>query len=383
MLSACTKSTQILVALSLLALCSCRARPAACPPSFGACPPGATAGMQGDAMLACPYPPGMELGIPRPYNPCAAWKPDGLPCPWPEDEYICDGGDAGLPVGVGRDWEVHGLETEDTVVHYDALDGRTIVEPSNRVCVYAPRFGAVRQVVSLVSNEHLDHAVGAHLPVKPTLHDERQPVLASKQQIQPVGEIAARPPIAMLGRQYSGETSMAIKARAFQDAFQPYEDIAVIRTGVMEASQAAMLAQRAEAAVTWISKQAVQIIDDVEGVVELVRDEQAQDIFTYHGGGWPRLRVIKVASTPFAEPGDTIDFTIRFDNTGTEKIGNVTILDSLSPRLELVDGSAQCSREAKFFAEPNKAGSVVLRCELAEPLKSGEGGIIRFTCKVR
>jgi len=71
----------------------------------------------------------------------------------PSNEYLCDGGDFGLPVGVRADWTVDGLEQEDAVAHYDTLDGRIVVTPSNRVCVYAPRFAAVRRVEGLQAHE--------------------------------------------------------------------------------------------------------------------------------------------------------------------------------------------------------------------------------------
>jgi hypothetical protein len=98
-------------------------------------------------------PPGMEAGVPLPYAAYPPWSPDGIEQPWPKDEYLRDGGDRNMPAGVGRNWEVKGLEMEDAVAHYDTVDGRTIVEPSNEVHIYSPRFGAVRQVVGLVANE--------------------------------------------------------------------------------------------------------------------------------------------------------------------------------------------------------------------------------------
>ena len=58
----------------------------------------------------------------------------------PADEYIRDGGDEGRPAGVTRQAEVLGLEMEDTVAHYDTLDGRTLVEPSNEVIISAHSF---------------------------------------------------------------------------------------------------------------------------------------------------------------------------------------------------------------------------------------------------
>ena len=90
-----------------------------------------------------------------------------------------------------------------------------------------------------------------------------------------------------------------------------------------------------------------------------------------------------MASTPFAQPGDEVDFTIRFDNIGNQPIGNVTILDSLSTRLEYVPDSAQCSVDAQFSTQPNEGDSVVVRCEVTKPLEPGKGGILRFRCRVR
>ena len=43
----------------------------------------------------------------------------------------------------------------------------------------------------------------------------------------------------------------------------------------------------------------------------------------------------------------------------------------------------QCSREGTFSTETNEGGSVVLRFELKDPLEAGQGGVIRFCCKVR
>ena len=76
-------------------------------------------------------------------------SPPGIARPWPADEYIFDGGDRRGPVQVARDWTVYGLDQEDTVVHYDTLNGDTRVQPSNRVPIYAPRFAATRKVTSV------------------------------------------------------------------------------------------------------------------------------------------------------------------------------------------------------------------------------------------
>ena len=112
--------------------------------------------------------------------------------------------------------------------------------------------------------------------------------------------------------------------------------------------------------------------------------KRPQESFRYEEPeGKPRLRVIKVASTHEALPGDTVDFTIRFDNIGNELIGNVTILDNLTPRLEYVPDSAQCNLQADFFTLDNEGESLVLRWEIIDPMEPGQGGIVRFQCRVR
>jgi hypothetical protein len=116
--------------------------------------------------MACPPqgPPGMEMGVPLSYTAVGAWQPPGIAGPWPEDEYVMDGGDAGKPVEASRGREVRGLEMEDSVAKFDTLDGRTRVQPSNRVSLYAPRFGAVRQVVNVVADQQRVRATGVDMP---------------------------------------------------------------------------------------------------------------------------------------------------------------------------------------------------------------------------
>jgi len=92
---------------------------------------------------------------------------------------------------------------------------------------------------------------------------------------------------------------------------------------------------------------------------------------------------VKLASRSAAQPGDIVEFTLRWDNVGSQVMGNVTIMDHLTTRLEYVEGSAKSDVAADFFAEPNPTGSAVLRWEIREPIAAGKGGILQFKCKVR
>jgi uncharacterized repeat protein (TIGR01451 family) len=128
----------------------------------------------------------------------------------------------------------------------------------------------------------------------------------------------------------------------------------------------------------------VQILLDKKNVTADVKYDQSMSLYTVKSRlGSPRLQLVKVASTSFAKPGEEVDFTLRVDNIGNETIDKVAILDSLSTRLEYVPNSAQCSVDATFRVGRNEADSLVLRCELTKPLEPGQGGIVRFRCRVR
>jgi uncharacterized repeat protein (TIGR01451 family) len=303
---------------------------------------------------------------------------------WANDEFLADGGDMDPQVRVRADWEVLGLTPEETVAHFDTLDGQTIVEPSNRVCIYAPRFCAVRKVEGVVQNEQSDSLGDVNNPLKLVRCDEVQEPISSKQNIQPGRNASTRPPLAFISKQGDGAVSMALGPKAFQDTFQPYENIKVIRTGLIDLAESAWLAQGIDAAITWSYDQAVQVVLDRQTAQTDVGVQDAQATYTVdQPPANPRLRLIKIASTQTAKPGDTIDFTLRFDNVGNQLIGNVTLLDNLTTRLEYVADSAQCSLAADFIVTKNTVGSDILRWELKDPLAKAAGGIIRFKCRVR
>jgi uncharacterized repeat protein (TIGR01451 family) len=384
------------IAICTLILCSCRTPAGPCRATGpGNCsggnwagdslPAAAYTGAMDGALAAAPMgPPGMEQGVPMPYSPRGPWSPPGIRQPWPEDEYLRDGGDEGKPAGPGKRNEILGVGMEDTVAKYETLEHRTIVEPSNEVHIYSPRFGAVRQVVTLMANEERQRAGGVHEPLQANAPTTTQLVSNTKQNIQLDDRISARPAAAFRMKQGDGAMSSAAKAKAFQDRFKPFENLSIIRLGQFDEAEMPFLARGSNAAIAWDHIQAVQIILDRKAAMADVKYDHAQMTYTVDSPpGRPQLRLVKVASTSFANPGDTVDFTIRFDNLGNQPIGNVEILDSLNTRLEYVPDSAQCSVDAKFSTEPNEGDSVVLHCELAHPLDVGKGGILRFRCLVR
>ncbi|MEM1063688.1 MAG: hypothetical protein AAGJ97_15290, partial [Planctomycetota bacterium] len=85
----------------------------------------------------------------------------GTADPRMSDEYICDGGDRGVPAYGLDPTSALGLETEDAVARYTDAVGKTHVIPTNRVCVYAPRFGAVRTLSRPAGNSSITSLASA------------------------------------------------------------------------------------------------------------------------------------------------------------------------------------------------------------------------------
>jgi hypothetical protein len=149
----------------------------------------------------------------------------------PGDEYLCDGGDFGLPVGVRADWTVDGLEQEDTIAHYDTVSGNVIVTPSNRVCIYAPRFAAIRRVESVAAEER-------RLLIGVAQDDLR---LANAQKDQPVAKLVQRHGVAIdvgqqpvslfRGRQQAGGMEDLLAVIDVNGTLAAYADLQIIRAG--------------------------------------------------------------------------------------------------------------------------------------------------------
>ncbi len=376
------------LALATLAMCSCRSVSQSkipLPPSEAVIqnrPASAVArAVDKTAALPLEYLPQVELPIPM--TNASPWAPPGIAGPWPRDEYLFDGGERDVQVNVGAGKQVQGLELDDTVAVYDTIDGRTCIEPSNRVCLYAPRFAAVRKVTSVVQNEQRDQPIGVARPISPYLHQDGQLATTAMQPVQPEGEIGSK----QSSIEQTNEGAVPAASRqpiaAMAMGFSPHENLKAIRRGIFEESEKARLTVSVDAAITWSHDLAVQVVLDGRQAVATTGEQNAQQTFRVDVPNHPCLRVLKVASTKVAQPGDVVDFTIRFDNTGDQTIQKVVLIDNLTTRLEYVPESAQSSRDAQFFTETNEGESLVLRWEFADPLRPGQGGLVRFHCRVR
>ena len=364
-------------------MCSCK-NIETCEP----CPPGRAAGVIGVPHGTFePTPPALPpeswtgKDIPRE----EPWRPPGIAGPWPLNEYVCDGGDRDVQVTVRKNFDVHGLDQEDTVGHFETLDGRMEVQASNAVCLYAPRFAAARKVTGLELYRKRVKIAGVEQPLEIVQGDGTQSPTTMLQPVQPEQKIGARTLNIFRERNPGGAIENWQRvARVDLDDLLPFEESTRVRRGVYNASEKLRLANSLSAAVTWSHDQAVQVVLDGQLAHETSNEVGVRENYVYQmPEGKSRLRVVKLASTDHALPGDVIDFTIRFDNVGDQLIGNVTIIDNLSSRLAYVPDSAQCSVGADFFPIENDGESLILRWEIHQPLEVNDGGIIRFQCKMR
>ncbi len=310
---------------------------------------------------------------PDPYGPLVG----------PSDEYLCDGGDSGTPAGVKANWTITGLEPEDAISHYDTADGRVLVTPSNRVCIYAPRFAAARRVVEVEAHEQPVFVNATLEETAPAKAAKTLPPITAKQRHAVVVDLGQRPPSLFRQRQQAGGLE---NLQAAMDAFTSlaaYANLTIIRTGEVSDAEKPRLERAMESAVTLTGNQAPQVAFGVKAAHAEVGERQPGLVYQTNGPNHPKLRLVKLASCGHALPGEEIEFTLRYDNIGDQVIGNVTIADNLTTRFDYVPGSAKSSVDAEFVTESNDAGSLILRWEIKDPVKSGEGGILRFKVKVR
>ena len=332
-------------------------------------------------LLAC------KSGCPTPHDgPCPeqACGPECEPqarCVDPQ-EYIFDGGDHDPPVRLREDLSQTGLDPEDTVIQYTTKGGVTEVQAGCRVAIYSPRFGSVRKRTATVQSDLALRPQTADLPTGPGLIKEKLPPIQVMVPVKVNSKDAVRVVEAFRDRQRPLPSELVLPMAVISDAFKPYEDLDIIRNGNIRTTDPAKLAIASAAARIWANVDALQVLIDGQEAAEIVDLKQAREYTLYELKG-ARVRICKVASEQVANPGDTVSFTIRYDNIGEQPVSNLVITDSLAPRLEYIDATQQSSLPARFSTTPNDVGSAVLRWEIDQEVKPGEGGFVRFDTKVR
>ena len=302
------------------------------------------------------------------------------------DEYICDGGDRGAPAGYVAG-QRSGFDTEDTVAKYKDHAGDARTSPSNRVCVYAPRFGSVRNVTGLQADTKVDKAAGAKdsqgigniktgNAAQENVHDTILSGLGSRSRVD--GMESATP--AMQARR----TDSLEQNRKVDEG---HEGRHYSSYGSMERHQGSVLQQQIQNAIAWTRDQypvltaSTTNASNITAVFKVQQTVGLEDERKSKGN----IRVVKLADHDMAQSGDTILFTIRFENTGDFDVYDVSIVDNLTPRLEYLSGTAEIDGQhpGEVIVEDNGEGSSILTFSLDEALKGHDRGEITFEARVR
>ncbi|MGC1276127.1 MAG: hypothetical protein WBC44_20685 [Planctomycetaceae bacterium] len=330
---------------------------AACSP-YGGCPPYGAAGGMG---VAGP----IGTAMPRP------------------DEFLCDGGDRMPPIHYDRTFR-NGLDTEDTVGEWTDPAGGRHVTPSNKVCVYSPRYGEVRtfglpvegtRVQRLVSANEIQRGVGLN----------GETLLDTEVQKTRLGGARVRTRASGLLREQEllGFDNSTIAALNLKDV-PPLIGTAFLHRGELQRGEEAFLAKGMQSAVVWTRTQ-FPVITAVDVSAQEVRTEfRPSEMVGLEDMDKPGvLRIVKLADKSAAAEGEIITFTIRYDNLGDKPVHHIRIVDNLTPRLELVEESGTTDRPGRLEIEPNGEGSFVLTFVIDEPLPGKTGGVVTFQARVK
>ncbi|CAK9036726.1 DUF11 domain-containing protein [Durusdinium trenchii] len=345
----------------------------ACPPIIHDCEPRVAITPPG----TLPYPQGANCPTcPPPYAP-------PMPPEYVGDEYICDGGDRGLPIHYDT-LGMQGLETEDTVAEFVDHNGESGLRISNKTCIYAPRFAAVRAATQPVTDYGVDRALG-HFEERRIAGLETKVVLDQKIHTDELQGVLMRARASGIeSGQTDHEVKLPQKANVHAKLRNAFEDFAFVRDGQLDDVSLAVIGEAIEAAGEWTrSLSPIIAAKDLAGQ-EVTARFIAEDYTAYEDRRTPGdLRIVKLADRSTAKPGDIVTFTIRFDNVGGRELHDVRIVDNLTPRLEFIDGSVDSNLAGEVEPRDNGEGSVILSFFFGEPLPGGEGGWVSFQCRVR
>ncbi len=302
------------------------------------------------------------------------------------DEYIFDGGDRNAPAGYTAG-QRSGFDSEDTVAGFTDHTGAARMTPSNRVAVYAPRFGSVRTVTGLQADTKVDRAAGArdsqgigniksgNAPQE-NVHDT---ILSGLESRNRVDGMESATPAMQARRTDSLEQNRKVDEGHEGRHYSSY--------GLMERHQGSVIQQQIQNAIAWTRDQypvltaATTSASNINAVFKVQQTVGLEDERKTKGN----IHIVKLADREIAQTGDTILFTIRFENTGDFDVYDVRIIDNLTPRLEYVSGTAQIDGEhpGEVVVEDNGEGSSILTFNLDAPLKGHDRGEITFEARVR
>jgi len=323
--------------------------------------------------------------------PTAVCVPLDAPVPMVGPCLICDGGDHGRPaMPVDTPTSKLGLKhltSGDTVARYRAAgDGPDTcdvhITASNCACVYAPRFGSVREVTRPHEDARPIGPRGVALDESLAAKVDLQPVCGKTQTLALVAARKALPGVAVEERLGPLAVDQGDMPRLDAGLEQPAEDV---RDEQLELAADVLPPRQVvgfDVPLVWTC---------VRGAMVMVGSRQASVVASDRGTatlriespGRAELTLCKRAGSDTARVGEELDFMIYLFNSGDRPLADIVLADAIPGRLELVPGSAASNLPASFSTTTADDGGVVLTWRFEQTLEPGAGGFVRFRTLVR
>lgn len=313
------------------------------------------------------------------------------------EEIVRDGGDRGQRAGIDAQGKIAGIDPEDSLASFTDSKGRRHVIHSNRVCIIAPRFQ------SLIQSDPLDKFEGSkglamdvgrlnqgkiamsQLAGKTATREQPGDVKGrlspsasvAKEGIIKIGKITIlegqeglRMPVAAEGRLMPGRVAQesGLKLTANGEKTRYVQGAVGLSGTVSSSSVSALLAD--------------QPGTDAVSSSFSVRETSVDSLCAEQSSTGP-LELRKCCDKMAARPGDILTFTLRFTNTSGHPLKDIGLVDALNQRLEYVEGTSQCSRDAIFLQQTGQDGTVELRWEIQGVLQPGDQAVVQFRTKVK
>ncbi|WP_029630488.1 DUF11 domain-containing protein [Zavarzinella formosa] len=276
-----------------------------------------------------PIPPMFAFTLVQPFDPILG--PKGC-----DAECLHDGGDSGARMGVGPDGKLRGLDPSDTAMQYTTPRGSK-VSPSNRVSLCVPRFVAAR-IETGTAGHHMVQNPEQGISIRPVAGLGGRTIVTQAANLEQVGAVKA-------DQRASGMESK-------------------IGPGILD---------------QWSG--APKGLANVQGTLVAAQITGPDEISSVPSHQFMIAKSVDPANAD--RIGQEVTFYLRFSNPTNEVMTNVIINDSLTARLEYVEGSAKSSRPSTFTNQGNEAGSSLLKWVLDGKLLPGEFGVISFKAKIK
>jgi uncharacterized repeat protein (TIGR01451 family) len=316
-----------------------------------------------------------------------ACMPAAAPVPMVGPCLVCDGGDARAPAMPVAGLGLKNLTSGDTVARYrvdddtpDACDVHVAV--SNCACVYAPRFGSVRQVTRPHEDARPEGPRGLARDTATEAQVDLQPVCRSTQAFAPEAARKALPGVAV-------EERLGPLAVDQGDVVHESDGLARLAEDVLDDTleradnvQSPRMVVGFDVPLAWTCARAAMVMVGRQQA-EVVAADRGTATLRIESPGRAELTLCKRAGSDTARPGEELDFMIYLYNSGDRPLTDIVLVDALPGRLEFVPGSAAANQPAAFVTGEGDDGSVLLKWQFQHTFKPGEGGFVRFRTIVR